>query len=557
LESVCAGNGTESSNLSLSVLYSNSDIMLLVSEEYPSGSRGQFAKLLGRGNPAREFESLLLRHVPFARVTRSIHGGPVFFEGIGTWYVCFFSRKDFVMIKFGTDGWRAIISDQFTFANVDKVAKAIALYLINHGFSKKPLIIGYDPRFLADKFAEAVAKVMEDAGINCFLTERDTPTPIVAWSVKDKKAAGAVMLTASHNPAEYCGIKFIPDYAGPAHEEITKELQENSNKDITLPKPDKKGEVERFNPKERYFKYIESFIDKGLISKSKISIVYDSMYGSGRGFMDEILQDFNCKVDALHAERDVLFGGGNPEPTGERLAEMMEKVVADSANLGLANDGDADRFGVVDETGTFLHANQIISMIFDYLVKDKGYSGAVVRSVATTNFIDKIADKYGIKVFETPVGFKHIAKLMLEEDIIIGGEESGGLSIKGHIPEKDGILANLLVVEMIAKRKKTLSQIWSDLVAEIGEVFGERVNLELNDETKKALMDKLNNDTPTEIAGVKVKKVNKVDGVKMILTDGSWVLARPSGTEPIIRIYAESDKQEKLAVIVDVVRNLI
>ncbi|MEA3492815.1 MAG: phosphoglucomutase/phosphomannomutase family protein [Candidatus Margulisiibacteriota bacterium] len=461
------------------------------------------------------------------------------------------------MIKFGTDGWRAIISDEFTFENVNKVAKAVALYLINHGFSKKPLIIGYDPRFLADKFAEAVAKVMEEAGIDSYLVERDTPTPVVAWEVKDKKAAGAVMLTASHNPAEYCGFKFIPDYAGPAQESITNEIMENSNKDIILQKPKKRGTVKRFDPQYRYTNYIGSFVDPALIRRSKLKIVYDSMHGSGRGYVDKILQGYGCKVEVLHGERDVLFGGNTPEPTDKHLGELKQKVVELSANVGLANDGDADRFGVVDENGNYLHANQVIPLIFDYLVTDKGFSGVVVRSVATTNLVDKIAELHKIKVHETPVGFKHIAKLMLEEEVIIGGEESGGLSIKGHIPEKDGILAGLLVIEMLAKKKRPLSQLWKDLIAKTGEIYTQRVNLELDENSKKALMDKLNDDTPKELSGVKVRKAVKVDGVKLLLTDGSWVLCRPSGTEPIIRIYAESDHREKLAVIVDAVRNLI
>jgi len=461
------------------------------------------------------------------------------------------------MIKFGTDGWRAIISDEFTFDNVRKVGKAIALYLINHKFSKKPLIIGYDPRFLADKFAEEIAKIMEEAGINCYLTERDTPTPIVAWEVKDKKACGAVMLTASHNPAQYCGIKFITDQAGPANETITAELQENSNKEIVLPKPKKKGQVERFEPRERYIKYITQFVDPDLIKSAKLKIVYDAMHGAGRGYMDRVLQDFGCKIDVLRGERDVLFGGGNPEPTDEFLGELMNQVKELSANVGLANDGDADRFGVVDEKGNFLNANQILSLVFDYLVTEKGFTGSVVRSVATTHMIDRVAAKHKVKVFETPVGFKHIAKLMIAEDILIGGEESGGLSIKGHIPEKDGILANLLIVEMLAKKKKPLSQIWQDLTQSVGDVITERVNLKLTQEKKKDFMDKLREKTPQELAGVKVKSVNKIDGVKLILADGSWVLARPSGTEPLIRIYAESDKQQKLEVILDAVQKLV
>jgi len=461
------------------------------------------------------------------------------------------------MIKFGTDGWRAIISDEFTFDNVRKVGQAIALYLINHKFANKPLIIGYDPRFLADKFAEEIAKIMEQAGINCLLTERDTPTPIVAWEVKDKNAAGAVMLTASHNPAQYCGIKFIPDYAGPANETITAELQENSNKDITVPQGKKKGEVERFEPRQRYLKYLSSIIDKDLIKKAKLKVVYDAMHGCGRGYMDFALQDCGCKVEMIHGERDVLFGGSNPEPADEYLSELKHKVKDLEYDLGLANDGDADRFGVVDETGTFLNANQVLSLVFDYLINKKGFKGSVVRSVGTTHMIDRIASRKKIKVHETPVGFKYIAEIMLKEDVIIGGEESGGLSIKGHIPEKDGILANLLIVEMIAKAKKPLSQLWQDLAERVGASYFDRVNLKLTEQKKKAFMSSLQNKPPKEIAGVKVKDVNQMDGVKLILTDGSWVLARPSGTEPLVRLYAESDKREKLAVILEAVQKLV
>lgn len=461
------------------------------------------------------------------------------------------------MIKFGTDGWRAIISDEFTFANVRKVAAAIALYLINHKHTKKPIIIGYDPRFLADKFAEETAKVLETAGIDCFLAERDTPTPVIAWSVKDKNAAGAVMLTASHNPGQYCGIKFIPNYAGPATEAITSEIQEYSNKDVVLPNPEKNGKIERFNPRERYIKYVESLIDSAAIRKAKLQVICDPMHGAGRGYLDKILQNIGCKTEEIHATRDVLFGGRNPEPSDENLEELKKKVIELSANVGLANDGDADRFGIVDEKGKFLNANQVLSLVFNYLVSDRGYKGAVVRSVATTHLVDRIAGRYKIKVYETPVGFKHIAKLMMKEDILVGGEESGGLSIKGHIPEKDGILANLLIVDMIARRGKPLSEIWQDLVAAFGEMHTERVDLTLPERDKNKFMEKLIKETPEEMAGATVKHINKIDGIKLILGDGSWVLARPSGTEPLLRIYAESDKKQKVTAIVDAVRRLI
>ncbi|MBN2057573.1 MAG: phosphoglucomutase/phosphomannomutase family protein [Candidatus Saganbacteria bacterium] len=461
------------------------------------------------------------------------------------------------MIKFGTDGWRAVISDEFTFANVKKVGRAIARYLIDHKLAKKPLIIGYDPRFLADKFAEQIAKIMEEAGINVFLTERDTPTPIIAWEVRDKRAAGAVVLTASHNPAQYCGIKFIPDYAGPANETITAELQENSNRDISLPEAEQKGKVERFEPRQRYLKYLASIIDVSVIKQAELKVIYDAMHGAGRGYTDLALQEFGCKVEIINGERDVLFGGSQPEPADEYLGDLKKKVVEAKAELGLANDGDADRFGVIDERGIYLKADQILALVFDYLVKVKGYHGSVVRSVGTSSMLDRIAARHHIKVHETPVGFKHIAGIMLKEDVIIGGEESGGLSIKGHIPEKDGILADLLIVEMVAKKKKPLSKIWQALIAEVGDSHTKRINLELTEASKQAFMKKLADQPPQVLAGLKVKEVNKLDGVKLLLSDGSWVLARPSGTEPLVRTYAESDRPEKLDLILEALGNLV
>lgn len=463
------------------------------------------------------------------------------------------------MIKFGTDGWRAIISDEFTFDNVRKVAKAIALYLINNKKGDKPLIIGYDPRFLADKFAQEVAKVVKDAGISVYLPDRDIPTPVVAWSINhlNPKACGAVMITASHNPPQYCGIKFIPEYAGPANETITKELEADSNKEITLPVAAKKGTIEHFNPREIYFEALSKFIDLETIKKANLKIIYDSMHGSGRDYTDAILDRNGCKVESLHNYRDVLFGGQNPEPTDELLGALKSKVKELKADLGLANDGDSDRFGIVDEKGDFYSANQIISMVFDYLAGVKKYKGSVVRSVATTTMIDAVAKFHNIKVHETPVGFKYIAEYMMKEEVIIGGEESGGLSIKGHIPEKDGVLACLLVVEMVAKLKKPLSQIWKDLISKVGDYEGRRGKMTVDERKKKMLMDGLKNNPPQKIGDLKVASVNKMDGVKIILEDESWFLVRPSGTEPIIRIYAESKNKESLEKIDNYLKTLV
>jgi phosphomannomutase len=461
------------------------------------------------------------------------------------------------MIKFGTDGWRAVISDEFTFANVRQVASAIAAYLINHHLDKKPLIVGYDPRFLADRFAEEVVKVMETAGISCFLTERDTPTPVVAWEVKDRGACGAVMLTASHNPPIYCGIKFIPDYAGPANEEITREIEKNLRTQNTEHRARNTGRAERFEPRERYLKYIQSFVDSSILKKAKLKIVVDPMYGAGRGYLDKLLQELGCQVEEIHNYRDVLFGGHNPEPDDQNLAELKAKVKESKADLGLALDGDADRFGVVDEVGDFYSANQIIALLFDYLVEDRGSAGSVVRSLGTTHMLDAIAKPHNIKVHETPVGFKYIAQIILREPVIIGGEESGGLTISGHIPEKDGILADLLVAEMVARRKKPLSKIWEELTKKIGPYEGRRGKVEMEESKKKDLMEGLRKKPPTSVGGIKVAEVRTFDGVKIILEDGSWLLLRPSGTEPLLRIYSESKNPGVLDKIEKYLENLL
>jgi phosphomannomutase len=281
------------------------------------------------------------------------------------------------------------------------------------------------------------------------------------------------------------------------------------------------------------------------------------MYGSGRGYLDKLLERFGCHTEEIHGFRDVMFGGRNPEPEDQTLSELKTKVKELNAGLGLALDGDADRFGVVDEAGDFYSANQIISMVFDYLVRDKGYTGGVVRSLATTHMLDAIAQQHKIKVWETPVGFKHIAQVMMNEEIILGGEESGGFSIKGHIPEKDGILADLLVAEMVAKKDKPLSKILEDLVSRVGTYQGRRGKVEVEEEKKRKIMKNLREKPPQEIEGIKVTKVNTVDGVKMLLEDGSWLLIRPSGTEPLLRIYAESKNSNSLDKIDQFCYNLI
>ena len=448
-------------------------------------------------------------------------------------------------IKFGTDGWRAVISDEFTFENVRIVAQAIASYVTDHKLNKRGIIVGYDTRFLAEHYAEEVIKVLHANGVICYMTDRDTPTPVVAFSVKDKKAGGAIMITASHNPPQYCGMKFIPEYAGPASSAITEEIEKhlksgrNSGARTSL-------KVERFNPTQRYLKHLKEVVDLDAIKKAKMKVAYDPLWGTGRDYLDKILQGSGCEVLMINGYRDVLFGGITPEPIGEHLKQLKELVVKESCSAGLSTDPDADRFGVVDEKGNYLSANQVISALFAFLVDERGEAGSVVRSIATTHMIDAIAEHHGIKVHETPVGFKHIAQIMLKEPVILGGEESGGLTIGDHIPEKDGILANLLICEMIARYKKPLSRIMKDMSDKYGRFYDKRINLKLTQSSKEALMNLLEKEPPARSAGAKLSHISKVDGIKMVFDDKSWILARASGTEPMIRTYYENTSESKL-----------
>ncbi|MFC1559572.1 phosphoglucomutase/phosphomannomutase family protein [Candidatus Margulisiibacteriota bacterium] len=459
-------------------------------------------------------------------------------------------------IKFGTDGWRAIISDEFTFPNVRIVAQAIADYIKLNKLSKKGVVIGYDPRFLADKFAEETAKVMLTNDIPCIMMDKDTPTPVVAFTAKDRNTAGAVMVTASHNPPQYCGMKFISGNGGPASTNITKQIEENVQKIKEVPV--KTGHnIERFNPYNRYFKHIETIVDFDVIRKAKLKIAYDPLWGTGRNYLDRILQEAGCQVTMIHDRRDVLFGGITPEPIEKNLTELSQIVKEGGFDIGLSTDPDADRFGIVDEKGGFITANQAIAVLFSYLLEARKESGSVVRSVATTHMVDAVAKRNGIKLWETPVGFKYIAEIMLREPVVIGGEESGGMSISDHVPEKDGLLAGLLVCEMVARSKKPLSEIVKEAEGKYGSFVNKRVNMKLPKESKELIIRSLEDSPPKVIAGLKLANTSMLDGVKMMFTDGSWILARPSGTEDLVRTYYESSDDKKVNAMISDFQNYV
>jgi phosphomannomutase len=451
-------------------------------------------------------------------------------------------------IKFGTDGWRGIIADDFTFANVCKVTRAIAAYLSTAYTQDRPVLVAYDPRFLADKFARMSAEILADLGWTVKIVDRDCPTPVIAYNARLLNSAGALMFTASHNPAAYCGIKYIPDYAGPATLAITDTIVANlANASDAPPEKKHSDKITTFDPQPEYFKFIYTLLDVERIRSAKLKVKYDAMYSTSRGYLDKVLLHCGCEIESFHMERDVLFGGGMPEPKAELLGELIAAVKNDKADLGMATDGDADRFGIVDELGNVLTPNTVLLVLAKHLIKNKGKTGAIVRTVATTHLLDNFAAKHGIPLIETAVGFKYIGEKMREIPVLIGGEESGGLSIIGHIPEKDGILADMLMAEAIAYEGKPLSQIVAEVIAEAdGPLYNRRLDLHLDNAHKQTVMKTYTEHPPTDIAGIAVKEVGRQDGVKFYLSDGSWVLLRASGTEPLIRVYLETHSAEQL-----------
>ena len=445
-------------------------------------------------------------------------------------------------IKFGTDGWRAILDQDFSKDNVKRTTLAIGKYVKdNFGFNKK-ILIGYDPRNKADEYSFYCAEILKSLGFSVEYSEKIIPTPILAYNGKVKNAV-AIMFTASHNPPEYLGMKFIPDYAGPATSEITNEIVNNI--DVPFEGPSVEGQIDTVDFSIEYFQHLDSIIDFESIKKLKTKIIFDGLYSASIGYFDKILKSKDINFDSLHMVHDINFGAGMPDPKPKYLKELVEKVKSTPNSIGLANDGDADRFGVINEKGEYVSPNEIILILLKHLVK-KGYTGSVVKTVGSSILIDIVAKKLGIDVIETPVGFKHVGEAMRKYDVIIGGEESGGLSIKGHIPEKDGILANLLILEAMAISNKTLVELQQELYNIAGTRFyTDRIDLELHSQEEiLPILEKVRN--IKTVREYKITSIDTKDGVKLMLGDSTKILIRPSGTEPLLRIYFEADDKGKL-----------
>jgi phosphomannomutase len=467
-------------------------------------------------------------------------------------------------IHFGTDGWRAVISDTFTFHNLRNVTQAIADAVrsedwnnglpIPENLDHHLMVVGFDTRFLSDRYAMDVARVLAANDYTVHLASADAPTPAISYTVRHLGAIAGVMITASHNAPRYNGVKLKAAYGGSALPEQCRrvEIYLNDNEELArgpnlmdLEQARQENRIQRFNPVLAYSEHLRKLINFDIIAENPQRVVVDSMYGSGRGVIKGMLQGTGCEVQEIRGEMNPGFGGVHPEPIAKYLGALAGAIAAGLGNFGLATDGDADRTGAMDERGNFVDPHKIMALSLRYLVEKRGWKGTVVRTVSTTRMIDRLCERYGLPVYETPVGFNHIADYMLKEDVLIGGEESGGISFRGHIPEGDGILMGLLLMEIVAASGRSLNELVEDLLQEVGPAFYKRVDLRLSHPIAKDRMSRYLIDNATaEIGSAKVDGINRIDGVKYLIADGSWLLIRPSGTEPVLRVYAEGRTPE-------------
>jgi|SRR5450432_319750 len=455
-----------------------------------------------------------------------------------------FEGRIMITIKFGTSGWRAVIGEDFTFANVRRAVGGIARYVVSQKPSDARVIVGRDPRFLGETFCSMATDILSSYGIIPLVIAEAAPTPAISHAVTGNQADGAINFTASHNPPEYNGIKFSTPDGAPALPEATTKIEaEIAAIDAGAAAP--KGPTaawQSLDPKPAYVARLREAVDLEAIRKAGLRVAFDPMWGAARGYSDTVLREAGVETATVHDYRDVLFGNHAPEPDDELLEDLRAQMRRIKAHIGIATDGDADRFGIVDEDGTFLQPNYIIALLFDYLVEARGWKNGVCKSVATTNLINAVAEYHKVELFETPVGFKYIGELIKQDKIAIGGEESAGLSIRHHTPEKDGVIAGLLCCEMVARRGKPLGVQLQELFVKVGSFYPRRENFHLTEDVKARFTKKLGSD-PKEFFGRTIQEVVRKDGLKLVFGDGGWVCYRLSGTEPVVRAYTEARSQ--------------
>ncbi|WP_138007919.1 phosphoglucomutase/phosphomannomutase family protein [Halalkalirubrum salinum] len=455
-------------------------------------------------------------------------------------------------IAFGTDGWRATL-DTFTDDRLRMVGQAVATHLTEAG-DDRAVFVGYDARDTSEGFAESLAEVLSGNGFDVYLPERDCPTPTAAYAIVDRDLAGALMVTASHNPPEYNGVKFIPDDGAPALPEVTESIEANLAEPDLLPEAER-GSVTRVDPVKPHADHAHELVAEhfGEVDLSRLTVVYDAIHGSGRGVTDALLESAGATVISRRSERDPTFGGGSPEPSAENLAELADAVDEHDADLGVANDGDADRIAICTPEAGYLDENLFFAVLYDALLDgeattEQGTNGAV-RTVSTTFLLDRIAEAHGESIVEVPVGFKWVAQGMDDDGVIVGGEESGGFSVRGHLREKDGVLMALFAGAIAAA--KPFDDRLDRLAEEYGEIHADKISVDCPDNAKGAVLDALEAALPETVAGKEIDSIVTKDGFKLLLEDGSWLLVRPSGTEPKLRIYAEASSPERLDAVLE------
>jgi len=477
-------------------------------------------------------------------------------------------------IKFGTDGWRGIIAEDFTFDNVRICAQAVAEYLKQNRLGKQSLVIGYDTRFASEDFAAAAAEVIAGNNIKVHLCLKPAPTPVVSFTVPATKSAGAIVITASHNPGSWNGFKYKSQDGASAPGEVTSQIERNISslsqtlslgereqrrdvKRIALDKALKKGIVDYLDPSPAYFEHLSHFVDIEELRRQKLNIIVDPMYGAGIGYFKTALQHGNLRITEINAERNPSFPQIQPEPIAKNLTKLSRLIVEQKADVGLATDGDADRIGIIDERGQFLTQHQVFALLCLYLLEVRGERGAMIRTLTSTMMISRLGKLFDVPVYETPVGFKYVAPLMMEKNAIIGGEESGGYGFRGHVPERDAILAGLYFLDFMVKTGKTPSQLLDYLYSKVGPHYYDRMDFHISSAKRRTILHRLSSSSPDTIAGSKVTKVDTTDGFRFFLGDDSWLLVRFSGTEPLVRIYSEAESLERARELLDEGKKLI
>jgi len=474
-------------------------------------------------------------------------------------------------IKFGTDGWRGIIAEDFTFDNVRICAQAVAEYLRQNGLDKQGLVIGYDTRFASEDFAAAAAEVIAANNIKVHLCLKPAPTPVVSFTVPATKSAGAIVITASHNPGSWNGFKYKSPDGASAPGEVISQIERNiasltqtlslgggeGVKRLALDRALKKGLVDYLDPSPPYFDHISRFVDIEELRRQKLNIIVDSMYGAGIGYFKTVLQDGNLSITEINAERNPSFPQIQPEPIAKNLTKLSRLVVEQGADVGLATDGDSDRIGIVDERGQFLTQHQVFALLCLYLLEVRGERGALIRTLTSTMMVSRLGELFGVPVYETMVGFKYVAPLMMEKNAVIGGEESGGYGFRGHIPERDAILAGLYFLDFMVKTGKTPSQLLDYLYSKVGPHYYDRMDFHISAAKRQTILNRLSSSSPDSIANTKVTKLDTTEGFRFFLGDESWLLIRFSGTEPLVRIYSEAGSLERARVLVEEGKKLV